>query len=117
MDRYQYGLYAKQPALIRDAALESARLAIIRATKTKDLFMVTADIPVTRKPVGSRMGKGKGKLDHYLANVMAGKVIFEFNCDSETQAMEAMKQATYKLPVRTQVRIKPSGKKEIWTDF
>ena len=117
MDRYQYGLYAKQPALIRDAALESARLAIIRATKTKDLFMVKADIPVTRKPVGSRMGKGKGKLDHYLANVMAGKVIFEFNCDNETQAMEGMKQATYKLPVRTQVRIKPSGKKEIWTDF
>jgi len=116
MDRYQYGIYSRQPALIKDAALESARLAIIRA-KTKDLFMVTADIPVTRKPVGSRMGKGKGKLDHYLANVMAGKVIFEFNCDSETQAMEAVKQATYKLPVRTHVRIKPSGKKEIWTDF
>lgn len=117
MDRYQYGIYAKQPALIRDAALESARLAITRATKTKELYMVTADIPVTRKPLGSKMGKGKGKLDHHLANVMAGKVIFEFNCDNETHAMEAIKQATHKLPVRTQARIRPSGKKEIWTDF
>lgn len=79
--------------------------------------MIKADIPVTRKPLGSKMGKGKGKLDHYLANVMAGKVIFEFNCDSETQALEAFRQATYKLPVRTQLRIKPSGKKEIWTEF
>ena len=79
--------------------------------------MIKADVPVTRKPLGSRMGKGKGKVDHYVANVMAGKVLFEFNCDSETQAKEALKQATYKLPLRTHFRVKPSGKKVIWTDF
>ena len=79
--------------------------------------MVTADIPVSRKPLGSKMGKGKGKVDHYLANVMAGKVVFEFNCDNEAQALEAVKQATYKLPIRTHLRVKPSGKKTIWTDF
>lgn len=45
--------------------------------------MVKVDILVIRKFVGSRMGKGKGKLDYYLVNVMVGKVIFEFNCDNE----------------------------------
>lgn len=117
MDRYHYGIYAKQPALVKDCALESARLAIVRATKTKELYIVTADIPVTRKPLGSKMGKGKGKVDHYVANVMAGKVLFEFNCDNETQALEAFRQATHRLPMRTHLRVKPSGKKTIWTNF
>lgn len=116
-DQLKYGIYAAQPALVKDCALESARLCIMRATKTRQLYMIKALIPKTKKPLGSRMGKGQGKIDHYVANVKAGKIIFEFECDSEPNALEAFKQVTYRLPIRTHLRIKPPEKKEIWTDF
>ena len=102
---------------MKDCALESARLAITRTTKTKTLYMIKAHVPKTKKPPGSRMGKGKGKIDHYVANVKAGKIIFEFECDSKPKALEAFKQVTHKLPIRTHLRIKPPEKREIWTDF
>ena len=79
--------------------------------------MIKAHIPVTKKPLGSRMGKGKGKADHHVANVKAGKILFEFECDSEPNALEAFKQVNHKLPIRTQFRIKPPEKREIWTHF
>lgn len=116
-DQLKYGIYAAQPALVKDCALESARLAIMRATKTRQLYMIKAQIPKTKKPPGSRMGKGRGKVDHYVANVKAGKILFEFECDNEPNALEAFKQVTHRLPIRTHFRIKPPEKREIWTDF
>lgn len=77
--------------------------------------MIKAQIPVTKKAIGSRMGKGKGKVDHYVANVKSGKLLFEYSCDSETLAQEAFRQASNRLPVKTHFRTKPSGNKEIWT--
>ncbi|XP_074622274.1 large ribosomal subunit protein uL16-like [Acropora palmata] len=116
-DQLKYGIYAAQPALVKDCALESARLCIMRATKTRQLYMVKAQVAKTKKPLGSRMGKGKGKIDHYVANVKAGKILFEFECDSEPNALEAFKQVNHRLPIRLHLRIKPPEKKEIWTNF
>ena len=79
--------------------------------------MIKAHVPKTKKPPGSRMGKGKGKIDHYVAHVKAGKIIFEFECDNKPNALEAFKQVTHKLPIQTHLRIKPPEKREIWTDF
>jgi large subunit ribosomal protein L16 len=79
--------------------------------------MIKAHIPITKKALGSRMGKGKGKVDHHVANVKAGKLMFEYTCDSETLAEEAFHQASNRLPVKTHWRVKPDGKKEIWTQF
>ena len=116
-DQLKYGIYAAKAALVKDCALESARLCIMRATKTRQLYMVKALVPMTKKPLGSRMGKGKGKIDHYVANVKAGKILFEFECDSEPNALEAFKQVTHRLPMRLHFRIKPPEKREIWTEF
>lgn len=79
--------------------------------------MVKAQVAKTKKPLGSRDGKGKGKIDHYVANVKAGKILFEFECDSEPNALEAFKQVNHRLPIRLHLRIKPPEKKEIWTNF
>ncbi|KXJ23275.1 50S ribosomal protein L16 [Exaiptasia diaphana] len=107
-----------RPGLVKDNALESARLAIIRKAKTKQVNMIKAQIPVSKKALGSRMGKGKGKVDHYVANVKSGKLLFEYSCDSETLAHEAFRQASNRLPIKIHLRIKPStGNKEIWTHF
>ena len=92
-------------------------MAIVRKTRTKQLYMIKAHVPITKKPLGTRMGKGKGKVDHYVANVKAGKILFEFNCDSEAQATEAFRQATNRLPVKTHFRVKPTEEKKIWTQF
>jgi len=113
----KYGIYAVRPGLVKANALESARLAIIRKAKSKQINMIKAQIAVTKKPLGTRMGKGKGKVDHYVANVKAGKLMFEFNCDSETLAHEAYRQACNRLPVKTHFRIRPTAQKEIWTHF
>lgn len=116
-DQLKYGIYAVRPGLVKGNALESARLAIIRKAKCKQVNMIKAQVPITKKPLGTRMGKGKGKVDHYVANVKAGKLMFEFSCDSETLAQEAFRQASNRLPIKTHFRIKPSGEKEIWTQF
>ncbi|EDO37579.1 predicted protein, partial [Nematostella vectensis] len=97
----RYGVYAAQPGLVKASALESARLAIIRKTKNKQIIMIKAHVPMTKKALGSRMGKGKGKMDHYVANVKAGKILFEYSSDSEALALEAFRQASNRLPVKT----------------
>ena len=56
--------------------------------------------PVTKKALGVRMGKGKGSVDHFVAHVRAGKLLFEYNCPSEHLARMAFTQVSYKLPVK-----------------
>jgi len=106
-DTMDYGLYALTQGYIREGALEAVRLAIIRAAKTKEIIQIPADFPITKKPEGTRMGKGKGKTAYYVAKVKPGEWLFEFNCEDEMFAKEAWRQANFKLPIRIYLRKKP----------
>ena len=78
-------------------------MAILKTVGRKGLKIWTRTfphIPVTKKALGVRMGKGKGGVDHYVANVKSGKLVFEFNCPNENIARRAYTQVSYKLPIR-----------------
>lgn len=98
-----YGVYAMESVRLNAEQIEAARMAILKKVGRKNLKMwvrVFPHIPVTKKPLEVRMGKGKGSVDHFVAYVKAGKLLYEFNCPSASLARAAYKQAAYKLPVR-----------------
>jgi large subunit ribosomal protein L16 len=83
--------------------IEAARRAIVRHVKRggKLWIRVFPDKPVTAKPAETRMGAGKGAVDHWVAVVKPGRMIFEMSGVQEEQAREAMRLASHKLPIRT----------------
>jgi large subunit ribosomal protein L16 len=88
---------------ITAAQIESARMSILKEVGRKGLTVwvrVFPHVPVTKKALGVRMGKGKGAVDHFVANLKAGKMVFEYNCPTETLARLAFRQVSYKLPVK-----------------
>lgn len=101
--QFTYLIYTLNDGKIKANAIEAARIVLKRSSKTDAMWKLEADVPVTRKPVGSRMGKGKGKIDHYIAKVSAGAHIFMFNCSDELQAKYACKQVDYRLPIKARL--------------
>lgn len=99
------GLMATSSALLTAQQIEAARKTITRKLKRvgKLYIRIFPDIPVTSKPAEVRMGKGKGAVDHWIARVDAGKVLFELSGVVISRAMEALQLASNKLPV--QVRL------------
>ena len=99
----EYGLKALDPSWITNRQIEAARVAITRHMKrTGKLWIrVFPDKPVTKKPAETRMGKGKGAPEGWVAVVKPGKVMFELEGVSEELAREAMKLASAKLPLKT----------------
>ena len=99
-----YGLKALEPAWITDRQIEAARVAITRFIKRggKLWIRVFPDKPFTKKPAETRMGKGKGAPDHWVAVVRPGKILFEMEGVTPKDAAEAMRLASHKLPLRTQ---------------
>ena len=99
----EYGLVACEGAWISDRQIEAARVAMTRYMKRdgKVWIKIFPDKPVTRKPLGTRMGKGKGNTEFWVANVKPGRVMFEIAGVSEDTAREALRLAANKLPVRT----------------
>jgi large subunit ribosomal protein L16 len=99
----EYGLQALEPAWITSRQIEAARRAIVRHIKRrgKVWIRVFPDKPVTQKPAETRMGKGKGAVDHWVAVVKPGRVMFELAGVSEEVAQEAMRLASHKLPIKT----------------
>ena len=93
----EYGLQALQPAWITSNQIEAARIAMTRYIKRIKVF---PDKPATRKPLGTRMGKGKGAPDYWVAVVKPGRVMFEIAGVSEEAAREAMRLAMHKLPIK-----------------
>jgi large subunit ribosomal protein L16 len=83
--------------------IESARIALTRFMKRggKVWIRVFPDKPVTAKPAETRMGSGKGAVDHYVAVIKPGRIIFEIGGVSEEVAKEAVRLASHKLPVKT----------------
>ena len=98
-----YGIYAMESIRLKAHQIEAARLAILKTVGRADLKMwvrVFPHIPVTKKPLEVRMGKGKGSVDHFVAYVKAGRLLYEFNCPSTSLAKAAYKQAAHKLPIK-----------------
>ncbi|HEX2026889.1 MAG TPA: 50S ribosomal protein L16 [Nitriliruptorales bacterium] len=98
-----YGLKATTPGWITARQIESARVAITRAVKRGGKVRITIfpDKPITRKPLETRMGSGKGSPDHWIAAVKPGRIMFELSGVPEELAREAMRRASHKLPVQT----------------
>src|SRR5450432_234920 len=99
----EYGLQALSTGFVTSRQIEAARIAISRHVKRggKLYIRIFPDKPVTRKPAETRMGKGKGALDHWVAVVKPGRILFEMEGVSRVDAMEAMRLASHKLPLRT----------------
>ena len=98
-----YGIYACESIRLKAAQIEAARMSILKTVGRKGLkiwIRTFPHIPVTKKPLEVRMGKGKGSVDHFIANVKAGKMIFEFTSPSANTAKLAFIQAKHKLPIK-----------------
>ena len=100
-----YGLQALEPCWMTSRQIEAARRAIVRSLKRggKLWIRVFPDKPVTARAAETRMGKGKGAVDHWVAVVKPGRMIFELAGVHETAAREAMRLASHKLPIKTRV--------------
>lgn len=100
----EYGLQALEPAWITSRQIEAARRAIVRYVKRggKLWIRIFPDKPVTVKPAETRMGSGKGNVDHWVAVVKPGRVLFEITGVAESSAREAFRLASQKLPIKTQ---------------
>ena len=98
-----YGLQAVEPCWMTSRQIEAARRAIVRHVKRggKLWIRVFPDKPVTAKPAETRMGAGKGAVDHWVAVVKPGRMIFEISGVQEDLAREAMRLASHKLPIKT----------------
>ena len=110
----EYGLVATEPCWLTANQLEAARIAINRFTKRggKVWINVFPNKPVSKKPIGTRMGKGKGAPEFWVAVVKPGRVLFELSGVSEEQAREAMRLASHKLPCKTKFVIKEKESNE-----
>ncbi len=99
----QYGLLALEPSWVTNRQIEAARVAITRSIKRggKMWIRVFPDKPVTKKPAETRMGKGKGPPEFWVAVVKPGRVLFELEGISRILAQAAMKLGASKLPMRT----------------
>jgi large subunit ribosomal protein L16 len=99
----QFGLKVLEPGWISDRQIEASRIAMTRFIKRggKVWIRLFPDKPVTKKPAETRMGKGKGAPESWVAVVRPGKVIFEMEGVKEDIAREAMRLAANKLPIQT----------------
>ncbi|RPI05781.1 MAG: 50S ribosomal protein L16 [Zetaproteobacteria bacterium] len=108
----EYGLKALEAAWITNRQIEAARRAMTRYVKRggKVWIRVFPDKPITHKPAETRMGKGKGAPEGWVAVVKPGRILYEMEGISETEAKEAMRLAAMKLPIATRfVARKPTG--------
>lgn len=101
----EYGLQALEPAYITNRQIEAARIAINRHVKRggKVWIQIFPDRPLTQKPLGVRMGSGKGPVEKWVANVKPGRIMFEMSYPDEVVAIEALKRAGAKLPIKTRI--------------
>lgn len=100
-----FGLKALESKWISSRQIEAGRKAITHHTKRggKLWIRVFPDKPVSKKPNEVRMGGGKGPVDHYVAVVKRGRIIYEFTGVEELMAVEALRRAAAKLPIKTKI--------------
>jgi large subunit ribosomal protein L16 len=99
----EYGLKALEPAWITNKQIEAARIALTRHIKRggKVWIRIFPDKPVTKKPAETRMGKGKGNPEEWVAVIKPGRVLFELEGVTPELARQALGLAAYKLPIKT----------------
>jgi ribosomal protein L16 len=99
----EYGIQALEAGMITSNQIESARIAMTRHVKRggKVWIKLFPDKPVTKKPAETRMGKGKGAVEFWVAPVKPGRVMFEMSGVAEPVARRALELAAYKLPIKT----------------
>lgn len=101
----EFGLQAQEPCWITARQIEAARIAMTRHTKRggKVWIKIFPDKPITQTAADTRMGKGKGSVEFWVAVVKPGRVMFEISGVSEEVAREALRLASHKLPVKTKI--------------
>jgi large subunit ribosomal protein L16 len=99
----EFGMMALEPSWISSQQIEAARIAMTRFIKRggKVWIRIFPDKPVTEKPAETRMGKGKGSPEYWVAVVKPGRIMFELAGVNEETAKEAMRLAANKLPIKT----------------
>jgi len=105
LDFGEFGLKAMESSWITSRQIEAARKAIVHRTKRggKLWIRIFPDKPVTMRPAEVRMGGGKGPVDHYVAVVRRGRIIFELAGVEEKVAVEALERAAQKFPIKTRI--------------
>ncbi len=106
-----YGLKALEGGQITNRQIEAARIAINRYIKRggKVWIRIFPDKPLTKKPAEVRMGKGKGSPEEWVAVVKAGRILYEMEGVDSERAMEALRLAAHKLPIRTKMVRRETG--------
>ncbi len=109
-----YGLVALEAAWITSNQIEAARIAMTRYIRRggQVWIKIFPDKPITEKPAETRMGSGKGSVDHWVAVVKPGRILFEMNGVAEEVAREAMRLAMHKLPIKCKFIKKTEAKEE-----
>jgi len=107
----EFGLQAKEGAWITNNQIEAARIAMTRYMKRggKVWVNIFPHMPLTKKPIGTRQGKGKGNVEAWVAVVKEGKIMFEIGGVTEEVAREALRLASHKLPIRCKFVKKENG--------
>ena len=107
----EYGLQALEPGWITNHQIESARVAITRHVRRggKVWVKIFPDKPVTKKPAETRMGSGKGSPEEWVAVVKPGRVLYELAGVPQELAEEALRLASFKLPIRTRIVSRTGG--------
>jgi large subunit ribosomal protein L16 len=101
----EFGLKAVGRGWISARQIEAARKKITHVTKRSGKYWIRVfpDKPITSKPVGVKMGSGKGEIKEYVATVLPGKILFELGGVTEEMAKEALRKAAHKISVKTQI--------------
>ena len=107
----EYGLQALEAGQITSNQIEAARIAMTRYIKRggKVWINIFPHLPLTKKPIGTRQGKGKGNVEGWVAVVKEGKIMFEIAGVTEEVAREALRLASHKLPIATKFVKKENG--------
>ena len=110
----EYGLQALEPAWITNRQIEAARVAMTRHIKRggKVWIRIFPDKPTTQKPAETRMGKGKGNPEGWVAVIKAGRILFEIGGVDHKLASEALRLASHKLPLKTKILIRDIVREE-----
>jgi large subunit ribosomal protein L16 len=103
-----YGLKATEPERVTARQIEAARRAMTRHMKRQGRVWIRIfpDVPVSAKPIEVRMGKGKGSVDRWVCKVKPGRVMFEIDGVGQDVAVEALRLAAMKLPIKTRVVVR-----------
>ena len=113
----EYGLQALEPVWLTSRQIEAARRSMVRYIKRRGqvYIRIFPDKPVTQKAAETRMGKGKGAVDHWVAVIKPGRVLFEMSGITQEEAIEALRLAAAKLPIKTKIirRMDPISGQEI----